>query len=169
MCSLVCVHYNRYMSTGMSEKMFGTCARCLSCSLLCLFEGVRRWPATQTLIPLSVGSAVASRDPNVSVLLLHTSGCSYCCSLHPARYREYTQLYTVITLEIMKTFELPKWDSSKVHSHPLKWNIRINMTPHQNEKMTFLKDADSGNTYWFHFFLTGMDSGVAPPQMEVSK
>lgn len=71
--------------------------------------------------------------------------------------------------KLWKHFNSQNGIHRKCTAHSLKWNIRVNRAPHRHEKMTFRKDAKSGNMYWFHFFLTGMDSGLAPPQMEVSK
>lgn len=103
----MCEHYSGYMSTGMSEKMWRTCARRLSCSPLYLFEGVRRWPGTQTLIPLSAGLASASRDPGLSFLLHHTSVYSYCYSVHPACHLKHTEPYCNYNWKRMETFQAP--------------------------------------------------------------
>lgn len=104
-------------------------------------------------------------SPHIWILLLPFSAPAF----HPAQHQKYTQPHTVITQEMMKTIQLPKWDSSEVHEEALsrlqpplrefKWNIKIYVLSHLN------KDAG----YWFHVFLTGMDAGLTPPQMEESK
>lgn len=80
-------------------------------------------------------------SPHIWILLLPFSAPAF----HPAQHQKYTQPYTVITLKIMKTFQLPKWDSSEVHEEcealsslwptfrEFEWNIKIYVLLHQHK------------------------------------
>lgn len=139
------------VSTGAWVRKCGV--RVLSCSVLYLFEEVRRWPGTQTLIPLSVGFAMASWGPVLSFLLRHTHLDALTAILGTLQHQQKYTL-TVITQETMKTFQLPDRmrENCEACKQPLKLNIKIYTLPHQSATSSkavfrFSKDADYGGGF----------------------